>query len=89
MADEAGKPDVEMSNAGEYTSEQLDEMLEHFIEAKRVEADPKKLAMLRKYAQGKQKEVLDLFDVNNVPPPKSLKDLKKTYAEKVAAEQDD
>lgn len=83
-----GKPEgSESVAAGEYTQEQLDEMLENFISAKQIEADPKKLAMLKDYATSKSKAIADLFSENNRPPVKSLKDLKKAYNEKVMSEE--
>lgn len=82
-----GKPEgTDEASPGEYTQDQLDEMLEHFIASKQIEADPKKLALLRDYAMSKNKAISDLFDVNNRPPVKSLKDLKKKYNEKVMEE---
>ena len=88
IEDEAGKPNKETSNAGEYSSEQLDEMLETYVAAKRIEQDPEKMSMLKQYAQSKQKEVAGLFDGAQTEKPKSLKDLKKIYSDKLAKERE-
>lgn len=87
VADEAKTNDNTgpMSNEGTYSTEELDDMLEDFVKAKQIEADPKKLAMLKNYAISRNKAISDLFDINRMaPPPKSLKDLKATYDKKVA-----
>lgn len=86
IADEAKPEGPVQSNEGSYTQEELDEMLDNFIAAKQIEADPKKLAMLKDYAISRQKVINDLFDVNKLAPPKSLKDLKKAYNDKVMAD---
>lgn len=85
--DEAKPDGSENVGPGEYTQEQLEEMLEHFIASKQIEADPKKLALLKDYAMSKAKAVSDLFSENNRPPVKSLKDLKKAYNDKVMSEE--
>lgn len=77
------KGSLDQSNEGNYTEEQLSAMLEAFLLAKEIESDPQKLAMLKDYAKSKQKHVEKLFDVNNVPPVKSMDDLKKRYKDKV------
>jgi hypothetical protein len=89
MVDEAKASDESSpSNAGEYTQEDLEEMLEMFVKVKQIESDPKKLKMLRDFATSREQTITDLFDVNNVPPVKSLKDLKKIYNDKVEKEQE-
>lgn len=87
--DDEAKPEDSQSQPGEYSTDELDQMLEHFVQAKTIEADPKKLAMLKDYAMSKSKQTAELFDVNNLPAPKSLKDLKKTYDRKVKDTSDD
>lgn len=78
------------SNDGEYTQEDLEEMLEAFIQAKHIEKDPKLLAMLKDYATSHSKMVEGLFDDNSDKPEiKSLKDVKKLYNDKVMAESED
>lgn len=82
VADDA-KMEETGTEDGTYSPEDMDCMLDHFIKAKQIEADPQKLAMLKNYAMSKQKVITDLFDVNKLAPPKSLKDLKKIYNQKV------
>jgi hypothetical protein len=89
IGDEAKPEDMQETNEGNYSQEQLEEMLEGYVRAKQIEADPQKLAMLKDYAMSKSKAVADLFDVNKTPPPKSLKDLKKAYDVKVMEDDED
>lgn len=90
--DMSAKPtgeDMPKSNDGVYDQEHLEEMLESYLEAKKIEADPKLLNMLKDYAMSKSKMVEELF--NSAPKteaPKSLKDLKKKYNDKMMAEMD-
>lgn len=86
LNDEAKPEEGPETSPGEYTDDQLEDMLEAFVTAKEIEADPQKLAMLKDYAKSREKKIASLFDVNNLPPPKSLKDLKKTYDKKVREE---
>lgn len=90
IADEA-KPEGSQSstNEGSYSQEELDDMLEDFVRAKQIESDPKKLAMLKSYALSRSQAIADLFDVNKLPAPKSLKDLKKAYDAKVASDSEE
>ena len=78
-----------VTNEGNYSQEELDGMLEDFVKAKQIESDPKLFATLKSYAISRNKAIADLFSVNNAPAPKTLKDLKKTYDAKVAADQTD
>ena len=89
ISDEAKPEGMDATNEGNYSQEQLEEMLEGFVKAKQIEADPVKLAMLKDYALSKNKAVSDLFDNNKIAPPKSLKDLKKAYDSKVMEEEDE
>lgn len=89
MKDEGKIGEGSVSNEGEYTQEDLEEMLENFVKAKQIEADPAKLAMLKEFAQSKSKAITELFDVNKVEPVKSLKDIKKIYNEKLQKERDE
>ena len=90
--DMSAKPtgeEVPTSNEGVYDQEHLEEMLEGYLEAKKIEADPKLLAMLKDYALSKNKMVEELFNsqVKNKAPVKSIKDLKAKY-NKVVSEED-
>ena len=90
--DMSAKPmgeDMPQSNEGTYDQEHMECMLKHYVEAKKIEADPKLFAMVKDYAMSKNKMVEELF---NTPPkttaPKSLKDLEKKYQEVSMAEAD-
>ena len=79
--------DMPQSNEGTYDQEHMEEMLESYLEAKKIEADPKLFAMVKDYAMSKNKMVEELFkQENKTQPAKSLKDLKKKYNDKVMAE---
>lgn len=80
--DMSAKPtgeDMPKSNEGTYDQEHLEEMLEHFITAKKIEADPALLATVKDYALSKNKMIAELFDVPSKTPAKTLKDLKGKY----------
>ena len=90
--DMSAKPmgeDMPQSNEGTYDQAHMECMLKHYVEAKKIEADPKLFAMVKDYAMSKNKMVEELF---NTPPkttaPKSLEDLKKKYQEVSMAEAD-
>ena len=89
--DMSAKPegeDLPESGDGEYTQEHLECMMKSYIEAKKIEADPKLFAMVKDYAMSKNKMVEDLFKPGeNKAPPKSLKDLKKKYNDIVTEEE--
>jgi hypothetical protein len=90
--DMSAKPegeDMPQSNEGTYDQEHMEEMLESYLEAKKIEADPKLFAMVKDYAMSKNKMVEELFkQENKAQPAKSLKDLKKKYNDKMMAEMD-
>ena len=85
--DMSAKPqgeDMPKTDEGIYDQEQMEEMLESYMEAKKIEADPKLFAMVKDYAMSKNKMVEELFkQENKATAPKSLKDLKSKYNEKV------
>jgi hypothetical protein len=85
--DMSAKPEGEempKTDEGIYDQEQMEEMLESYMEAKKIEADPKLFAMVKDYAMSKNKMVEELFkQENKATAPKSLKDLKSKYNEKV------
>lgn len=83
--DMSAKPDdCEPTNEGNYSQEQLEDMLEDYINAKKIEADPKLFAMLKDFAMSKNKMTEELFKAGpNKPPAKSLKDLKSKYNDMV------
>jgi hypothetical protein len=91
--DMSAKPtgeDMEPTNEGNYSQEQLEEMLESFVEAKKIESDPKLFAMVKDYAMSKNKMVEELFSVpSKTSAPKSLKDLKSKYNEVVESDSED
>jgi hypothetical protein len=77
------------TNEGNYDQEQLECMLKYYIQAKKIEADPKVFAMVKDYAMSKNKMVEELFKAGeNKSEVKSLKDLKKKYNDKMMAEVD-
>ena len=78
--------DMPESNEGSYDQEHMECMLKYYLEAKKIEADPKLFAMVKDYAMSKNKMVEELFKQENKTPVKSLKDLKTKYNEKVMAE---
>lgn len=88
--DMSAKPtgeDMPKSNEGVYDQEHLEEMLESYLEAKKIEADPKIFAMVKDYAMSKNKMVEELFKAGeNKSEVKSLKDIKKKYNDKMMAE---
>ena len=90
--DMSAKPegeDMPQSNDGVYDQEHMEEMLESYLEAKKIEADPKLFAMVKDYAMSKNKMIADLFkQENKATAPKSLKDLKSKYNDKMMAEMD-
>jgi hypothetical protein len=90
--DMSAKPEgEEMPNTDEgiYDQEQMEEMLESYLEAKKIEADPKLFAMVKDYAMSRNKMVEELFkQENKATAPKSLKDLKKKYNDKMMEEMD-
>lgn len=87
--DMSAKPtgeDMAQTNDGNYSQEQLEEMLENYIEAKKIEADPKLFAMVKDYALSRNKMVEELLNQpSKSTPPKSLKDLKQKYKDVVEA----
>jgi hypothetical protein len=90
--DMSAKPegeDMPQTNEGNYDQEQLECMLKYYIQAKKIEADPKVFAMVKDYAMSKNKMVEELFKAGeNKSEVKSLKDLKKKYNDKMMAEVD-
>lgn len=88
--DMSAKPEVEIeeempsTDEGTYSQEQLDVMLRYYVQAKKIESDPKILAMVKNYAMSKNKMIEDLFKPSeNKAQVSSIKDLKKKYNEKV------
>jgi hypothetical protein len=74
--------DMPQTNEGTYDQEHIEEMLEHYLQAKKIEADPKLFAMVKDFAMSKNKMVEELFNAPpKTTPPKSLKDLKDKYKE--------
>jgi hypothetical protein len=91
--DMSGKPhgeDATGSAAGTYEQGDLECMLEHYLEAKKIEADPALLATVKDYALSKNRMISELFDqpAKNAPP-KSLSDLKAKYNSIVTADDED
>ena len=88
--DMSAKPegeDMPKSEEGIYDQEHMEEMLESYLEAKKIEADPKLFAMVKDYAMSRNKMVEELFkQENKTTAPKSLKDLKTKYKDMMAAE---
>ena len=91
--DMSGKPGGEDSTgsaAGTYEQGDLECMLEHYLEAKKIEADPALLATVKDYALSKNRMISELFDqpAKNAPP-KSLADLKAKYNKIVTSDDED
>jgi hypothetical protein len=88
--DMSAKPqgeDMPKTDEGIYDQEQIEEMLESYLEAKKIEADPKLFAMVKDYAMSKNKMVEELFKTpSKADAPKSLKDLKTKYKDMMEAE---
>lgn len=81
---------MEPTNEGNYSQEQLEEMLESFVSAKKIEADPKLFALVKDFAMSRNKMVEDLFNTpSKASAPKSLKDLKSKYDQVVEADSKD
>jgi len=78
----AGKPEVD--------DEEMEEMLESYLTAKKIENDPQKFAMLKEYAMSRTKMVQDLFKSDRGPKAevKSFADMKKKKAELDKMEQE-
>ena len=79
---------TEKTDDGNYSHEQLDEMLEHFIMMKGIEADPQKLNMLKKHAQMKSKMMTDMFEKGDKATIRSIGDLKKVAQTKMMENSD-
>jgi len=84
--DMSAKPESESEippAEGQYSQEQLAEMLESFVAAKKIEADPVLYGLIKDYAMSKHKMVEGFFDtgegstLGEKEKPKSLADLKK------------
>lgn len=87
--DMSAKPtgeDMPKTNEGTYDQEHLECMLEHYLEAKKIEADPVLFATLKDYAMSKNKMVEDLFKSSPKTSIKSLKDLKTKYQDMMSPE---
>lgn len=83
MSGKSTKSEAEETGQGEYSQEQLEEMLEAFVQAKKIESDPVLFGLVKDYAKSKNKMVDELFDENNTSAklkPKSIADLKKRRA---------
>lgn len=82
MSAKSKKEEPEETGQGEYSQEQLEEMLEAFVQAKKIEKDPILMGLLKDYAKSKNRLIDELFDenVSSVGKPKSIADLKKRRA---------
>lgn len=79
--------DMPKTDEGNYDQEHMECMLKYYVEAKKIEADPKLFAMVKDYAMSKNKMVEELFKAGeNKNQVKSLKDIKKKYNDKMMAE---
>lgn len=65
----------------------MDQMLEDYMAAKSMEADPKHMEMMRDYAMKKKEQLEEFLKTAGKDKPKaklkSFKDLKQVYDEKV------
>lgn len=87
MSAKPGGEDATDSAAGTYEQGDLECMLEHYIAAKKIEADPALFATLKDYAMSKNKMVAELFDQpQKSVAPKSLSDLKSKYNKLVTSD---
>lgn len=82
--EDSGKPEGSESEDGLYSDDDLACMLEHYIAAKDIEKDPKKLAMLKDYALSKNRKIGEIFDSN--APRESFGSLKKLGNKKAMEE---
>lgn len=83
MSEEPGE--MEETNDGTYSQEQLDCMLKHFIEAKKIEADPALFAMVKDYAMSKNKMVEDMFKDGEETSSSDSEEEPKVKAIKISA----
>lgn len=60
---------MEPANDGEYTTDQLDKMLDMYAWAEKVDKDPKILRLLEDRANEKGKEYTGLFGASSDEPP--------------------
>lgn len=82
--DMSAKPkseEPEETGQGEYSQEQLEEMLESYVQAKKIEKDPVLMGLLKDFAKSKNRMIDELFSENvSSEKPKSISDLKKRRA---------
>jgi len=88
------KPESEMGDLtkpGEYSTEQMDEMLEHLMAAKQMEKDSAIMAMLKNHAMSKKDMMTEFLDgaPSEKVKPKSIKDLKKIQQDKAMMSSED
>ncbi len=78
------KPEDSETYQGEYSNDDLECQLQHFIAAKKIESDPTMMAKLKEYALAKNKMIAGFFDDNRPAKkaPESFADLKKIKKEK-------
>ena len=83
MSAKKTSPEVEPTHEGEYSQEQLEEMLEVYTRAKKMESDPILMGLLKDYAKSKNRMIDEMFgeNVGKQEKPKSIKDLKKRKAQ--------
>lgn len=87
------KPESEMGDMtkpGEYTTEQMDDMLEDYVKAKMMEKDSSIMAMLKNHAAMKKQMMDEFLSMNpDKGKPKSIKDLKKIQQDKAMMSEED
>ena len=72
----------EPTSPGDYSEEDLEDMLENYLQAKKIEADPAIFTAVKEYAISRNKMVDELFNQPAKPvKAKSLADLKSKYKE--------
>jgi len=92
--DMQAKPkDTEETADYEYSEEQLEEMLEALITAKKIESNPEIKRMVKEYAVSKNKMVDDMFSENvndaGKNKPKSFSDLKEIADKKNMSDEEE
>lgn len=79
------------TNEGTYSLEDMEGMLEQYMNVKAMEQDSQCMAMLKNYARSKVKSIDELFGANADPKtakPKTLQDMKKKYNDMMMSEDD-
>lgn len=72
--------EMEPTNEGSYSQEEMAAMLDCLVQAKKIQDDPQLFAMIKDYAMSKHQEIGDIFPAEENKAPKKMKsfdDLRK------------